>query len=244
MAVYSKSGAGNLLIYIPGMEGTGSLFYVQEPALARYFTVISLTLPSRLPFDYQSLTADILSILDQENRQNAIIVGESFGGTVALQFAIRYPGRIRHLILCNTFSRLRGRFRLQLAFLLLPLAFNRPGRIIRNWMMRRILASEQIEERDIDRLLECSLSHGYEASRQRLRLIQQHDVRDELKNLPMPVTILAGGRDRLLPSVREGQFLCANITNCRLIVLPEAGHSCFLSRRFSLAALLQENAIL
>jgi pimeloyl-ACP methyl ester carboxylesterase len=133
---------------------------------------------------------------------------------------------------------------LQLAFLLLPLAFTGPGRLFRNWLVSRVLASERIEETEIDRLLKCSLSHGYRASRQRLKLIQQHDVREQLPLLQMPVTIVASGRDRLLPSLREAQFMSHKITHCKVVVVADGGHTCFLSPRFSLASLLRENAIL
>ena len=244
MANYSKSGSGPVLLYLPGMEGTGRLFYLQEPELSRHFTVLALQLRSNSPFSYEDLARDVAEALDAEEASNAIVVGESFGGTVALHFALRYPERVRHLLLCNTFSHLRGRLRLQFAFLLLPFAFIPPGKAFREWLMRRVLASEGIDKKDIDRLLECSLSHGYGASKQRLQLIRQHDVREQLPSLSMPVTIIASARDRLLPSLQEAHFMRRKIPDCRIIVVPDGGHTCFLSSRFSLASLLRENAIL
>ena len=172
------------------------------------------------------------------------MVGESFGGTVALRFAVDYPDRVNHLVLANTFSYFRHRFDLALARVLLPLGFWKPGRWVRNFIMHRILISEHVDAEAIGKLLEASFSHGYQASSRRLKLIHDHDVRDRLDRLKMPVTILAGRKDRLLPSVSEGQFLASKISSACLIVLPDLGHACFLSSRFSLAKLLTDDVIL
>jgi pimeloyl-ACP methyl ester carboxylesterase len=110
--------------------------------------------------------------------------------------------------------------------------------------MHHILIGERVNEEAIRKFFEASFSHGYGASSRRLKLIQDHDVRDRLHGLKMPVTILAGEKDRLLPSVQEGRFLAKKIPNARLIILPDLGHACFLSDRFSLAEVLSDNVIL
>jgi 3-oxoadipate enol-lactonase len=241
---YIKFGTGPLLIYLPGMEGTGKLFFRQEPELAHHFTVICLPLRDSSSCTYDDLIADTSEVYNRENADNATVVGESFGGTVALYFALKEPERVNHLVLANTFSYFRNRVDLALARLLLPLGFWKPGRWVRNFIMRQILTDEHVESEAIRKLLEASFSHGYQASRQRLKLIHDHDVRDRLGQLKMPVTILAGEKDRLLPSVKEARFLASRIANARLIVLPNLGHACFLSDRFSLAKLLTDDVIL
>src|SRR4030095_10146598 len=108
---YYKSGSGPLLIYLPGMEGTARLFYKQEPSLSKSFTVVAL--PSRhiVPFNYEDHISDLLTVFEKEKAEKATIVAESFGGTVALQFALRHQDRIQKLILINTFPYFRRRFR-------------------------------------------------------------------------------------------------------------------------------------
>jgi len=241
---YFKSGSGPLLIYLPGMEGTGTLFFRQEPDLAQRFTVISLPLSPSSTCTYDELISDLLEVYDRENAQSAVVVGESFGGTVALRFALDHPDRVNHLVLANTFSYFRHRLDLAVARFLLPLGFWTPGRLVRNVVMHHILIGEHVNREAIERLLKASFSHGYRASSRRLKLIQGHDVRDRLDRLKMPVTIVAGGKDRMLPSVREGKFLASKIPKARLIVLPDLGHACFLSDRFHLAKFLTDDVIL
>src|SRR5262245_45077902 len=106
---YSKRGSGPLLIYIPALDGTGELFFGQNPALSTHYSVISFTLNQVPPFDYSDLVQDIVQILDQEKTDKPTLVAESFGGTIALQFALTHSNRIKHLVLVNTFPYFRRR---------------------------------------------------------------------------------------------------------------------------------------
>src|SRR5437773_3723681 len=100
---YRKTGSGAALIYVPGMEGSGELFFLQEPALARKFTVITTALTAQLPFDYESLCDDLLSVVREQSNGPVTLVAESFGGTIALQFALGHPELLNRLVLVNTF---------------------------------------------------------------------------------------------------------------------------------------------
>ena len=44
---------------------------------------------------------DAAALLDQLGEQQAIIYGHSFGAWIALGFALRYPTRVRALVLCG-----------------------------------------------------------------------------------------------------------------------------------------------
>jgi len=235
---YFKSGSGPLLIYLPGMEGTGKLFYRQEPSLGRAYTVVSLPSRSVAPFDYEQLKDDVLSVLEMEHAEKATIVAESFGGTVALQFALFHQNRIERLVLINTFPYFRRRFRLFFGSLLLPLTFFKLGNTVREFFYQTAMGMEGISREDINRLQECSFSHGYQTSRQRMLLIKNFDVRKRLQEITVPVTIIASGRDKLIPSIREARFMASRLTDARIIQLPEHGHTPLVSRDFLLSSVL------
>jgi pimeloyl-ACP methyl ester carboxylesterase len=160
-----------LLVYLPGMEGTGKLFYRQEPELSRRYQVLSLPSRALAPFEYHELVQDVLDAINQQGAERAVIVAESFGGTVALQFALKHQDRIEHLVLINTFPYFRRRVRLKLGQSLLPLTFHRFGNVIREFCYRKAMEWEGISKEDLVKLFECSFSHGYRTSRNRMRLI-------------------------------------------------------------------------
>jgi pimeloyl-ACP methyl ester carboxylesterase len=235
---YFKSGSGPLLVYVPGMEGSGRLFYKQEPSLAEKYTVVAL--PSRFnsPFTYEDLVGDVLNVLLQEQAEKATIVGESFGGTVALQFALAHQDRVERLVLVNTFPYFRERMRLILGLLLLPLTFIKLGNAVREFFYRTAMGFEGIAKEDVNRLLQSSFIHGYATSRQRMQLIRNLDVRERLAEIKIPVTIIAAGQDKLVPSIKEARFMASIMPNAHVIELPRHGHTPLISKDFLLSDVL------
>lgn len=240
---YSTKGSGPALLYIPGMEGTGQLFYKQIPQLALHYTVITSVLRKETPFSYDDLTQDALRILDSISTEPAVVIGESFGGTVALHFALAYPARTRHLVLVNTFPYFRQRFRLWLALRLLRLGFSRPGNAVRKAIFRIQLRREGLDEEGIQKVLQCSFSQGIAASRQRLQLIRSHDVRNRLSEIQLPVSIVASEKDRVVPSPREAEFMASRMPNAKIHRLPDQGHLCLVQGNFLLARCLESETM-
>jgi pimeloyl-ACP methyl ester carboxylesterase len=141
-------------------------------------------------------------------------------------------------MLINTFPYFRRRIRLYLGLILLPLTFIPLGNAIREFFYRRVLGFEGVEKEDIAKLCECSFSHGYATSRNRMRLVKDLDVRDQLSKITAPVTVIASARDKVIPSVKEAQGMASHLPNARVIVLPEHGHSALVTSNFSLLSVL------
>ena len=88
-------GEGPPLIYIPGLDGTGLLFYRQARLLSPRFRVITFRLrDSARTMD--TLVADVVCHLEQllPDGTPALMVGESFGGALAMSVALAHPERI------------------------------------------------------------------------------------------------------------------------------------------------------
>jgi pimeloyl-ACP methyl ester carboxylesterase len=236
---YNRVGEGPFIVYIPGLDGTGQLFARQTEQLKSEYTVITFPLRNEAPFSYSDLTNDVIKILDQEGIDKAIIVGESFGGTIALHFALEHQNRIERLILVNTFPFFRRRIRLKLARLLLPLAFIPIVRKGRDILARPVLLSELVDDKGIEVLLKHSWSHNYDTYVQRLKLISSLDLRSRLPEIKVPVTIVAAGRDKIIASLKEARFMADRIPNAQIHPLPKHGHACLLSGSFSIASILK-----
>jgi pimeloyl-ACP methyl ester carboxylesterase len=106
---YESEGDGEPLVLIPGFASGRSLWARQVGPLARHFRVISFdprgVAQSDKPEGTQTiglLADDVAALLKFLGVESAHIVGVSFGGFVAQEFALRYPQMTRKLVLCCT----------------------------------------------------------------------------------------------------------------------------------------------
>ncbi len=115
---YEQSGQGEPLVLIgrgPGSSHTYFKPYFNK--LEKIFSIIYFdargrgrsTKPARSDSYTVDKDADDLENLRKHLGYETInVFGHSFGGIVAQSYAIRYPDRVKHLILCNTFHSAKG----------------------------------------------------------------------------------------------------------------------------------------
>ena len=125
-------GEGPPLIYIPGLDGTGLLFYRQVRLLAHRFRVITFRLRDEAR-DMETLIADVASHLDRAvpDGTPAVVVGESFGGALAMRFTLAHPERVQSLVILNSFARIAPTFKLHVAIAGLSLVPWRTMQLVR-----------------------------------------------------------------------------------------------------------------
>lgn len=237
---YNVEGSGPLLIYVAGLDGTGQLFFKQAPSLARSYRVVTFRSRDDNRFTYEDLTSDLAAIIRDLGQQRALIVGESFGGTIALSFALDYPQMVSRLVVINSFPRFRNRFKIEMG---VALASGLPFRLL--WPFRRTASTlglfiDGVEKGDRRRFWEAIRTVSAEAYARRLQLISEFDVEDRLCEIQAPTILIAGERDFLVPSAKEARSMAARMPNATVKLIKGAGHACLLSDRVSLAQLLAE----
>src|SRR5689334_14041302 len=112
----SIHGSGEPVILVSGMDGTGKLFYRQVPLLARSYRVATYALRDTAT-TMEELVDDLGHVVDAvtPETRRATIVGESFGGALALSFALGHPEQVERLVILNSFPYFNPQIRLHLA---------------------------------------------------------------------------------------------------------------------------------
>jgi pimeloyl-ACP methyl ester carboxylesterase len=106
---YLQIGAGPDLVMVHGLGSSLAQWNLSiAPALARRRRVTTYDMRghgwSDMPktgYALSSMVSDLASLLDVVGISAAAIVGHSFGGGVALAFALRHPSRVRALVLAD-----------------------------------------------------------------------------------------------------------------------------------------------
>jgi pimeloyl-ACP methyl ester carboxylesterase len=237
---YRVEGTGQVLVYVPGLDGTGQLFFKQGPRLATSHRVVTFRPRDDGRFTYENLTDDVAAIIRDLGERQATILGESFGGTVALWFALRYPQMVKQLVVVNSFPRFRKRLTIKLG---VKLASGLPFRLL--WPVRRAantlgLLVDGVNRDDRKRFWSAIRTVSADAYARRLQLIEELNLESRLSEIQTPTLLIAGDRDLLIPSVKEAHAMAARMPKARVRVVEGAGHACLMGSRVRLDELLAE----
>ena len=237
-----------LFIFLPGMDGSGKLLARQLEGLETQFDVCCLSLPVNDLSSWPTLAMRAARLIAEERDrtgQPVYICAESFGGCLALLVALRQPELLHRLILINpasSFSRLPWlQWGSMLAELLpspvLPSSLYR----LSAWGLEPFLInSERVTPEDRTLLLQTMQSVHPRTAAWRLRLLRSFDLQQEqLERLDLPVLLVAGERDRLLPSIDEVQRIAQRLPQHQTFFLPHSGHACLLEKEVHLGEILQ-----
>jgi len=229
------------LVLVPGLDGTGLLFYRQVPLLERRYQVETHRLQddaSSLPQLIDGLHGRITRLSNAADRA-VTLVGESFGGALSLSYALAHPDRVRRLVIINSFPYFGPQARLWLGYHLLratPWGMMRLVRQLTAWRLH----SPHTGREEIDRfhhLMRATTRAGYLA---RLNMLRDYDVRSRLPEITVPVLYLAADRDHLVPSVDQARLMASLTPDATVRILTGHGHICLIAPDLDLDHIIEE----
>ena len=213
------------MVVLPGLDGTGRRLQSFAALIAAVLDCRILTYPADRPAGYADLEARLRPQLPTD-RPYALLA-ESFGGPLALRLAADAPPQLRALVLVNTCVRNPYPWLPGLA-LWAGLA---PVKSMPRWLRARLLwdgAATGAVPRHSER---ATAGVPRAILRARLRSFLAVDARAALQGLRIPVLVLRGGRDRVLPQrasrllsslARQGQYAELAGPHLLLQACPEA----------------------
>ena len=242
-----RRGSGEPLLLITGFTISAAVF---EPVLDLYagrFEVItydnrgsgaSTVTPG--PYTTAGLAADAVALLDHLEIERADVFGMSLGGMIAQELAIRWPGRVGHLVLGCTHAGVRHAARqpreAARAFAmetddwgermaaLAPFAF---AAGVDPDLLDRFIAKKSADVQDPE---------GYRAQ---IDAALSHDTCDDLGAIAAPTLVITGDDDRVIPAP-SSDVLVERIPRAKLVTIAGAGHVFFLEKPEETHALLAD----
>ncbi len=233
-------GEGDPILLIMGFMGSGRAWYRLLPHLAgpsspsprRAVTMDNRgTGESDRPlglWTMDDLAGDALAVMDAAGLDSAHVVGASMGGMIAQHLALDHPERVRSLTLACTHPggrRPGGLPWRMLASLALRPVFG-PERTFP--LVAPLLYSERTRTAHRDRLaedLDMRFQDGTPVATApaQMAAILGHDTRPRLHELTMPVLVVHGAEDALVPP-SAAEELARLIPGARLEIIPHCGH--------------------
>jgi pimeloyl-ACP methyl ester carboxylesterase len=217
------SGSGPALLLLHGLACDSSTWLDVIPTLSEHFTVIAPDLLGHGESDkpdadyslggYANGMRDLLTVLGIDK---VTVVGHSFGGGVAMQFAYQFPDRTERVVLVST-GGLGKDVTPLIRFLTVPgssaaiaAATFRPWRSLVGGTMRALSRTPLAATRDLDEVARIYESLADPATRRAVQRVTSHVLnwkgqfvtmtdRSYLARL-MPVLVVWGRDDMVIPS--------------------------------------------
>lgn len=231
---FERRGDGEPLLLIGGLGASTLQWQALIPFFEKHFQVIVYdnrgagrsSAPDE-PYSTGQMAKDALCLLDHLSVQRANVIGWSMGGLIAQILACRQPGRVNQLGLLHSFlvpdASLRNAFR---NWINMRRSNMSEEQIVRHmaWLVfsRSFAADEVAYEQSIQFMVNSPHRQSTPAFIRQAEALLAHEPPPGLAELPIPVSILAGEEDRLVPRHHADQ-LHAAIPHSRLVVLP-GGH--------------------
>ena len=239
---YERQGSGEPLLLVTGFTISAAVFEPILPLYAQRFDCI--TYDNRgsgrsgappWPTSMPELAADAARLLDALEVDSAHVYGLSMGGMIAQELALRFPERVRGLILGGTTPggprALRPGLR-ELRALGAATAggLREPGR---PWLAGWLFSPEFRRERPghVRHLLEHfdrhrarpqgALAHWWASV--------YHDTVARLPDVQAPTLVLHGERDAMAP-IGNARLMAERIPDAELAIVEGAGHAYLLER--------------
>jgi 3-oxoadipate enol-lactonase len=233
-------GYGPPVVLVPGMNGSGELFYRQIPLLTRSYRVATYSLRDDAE-SMATLSADLREVVEavEPVHRRAIIVGESFGGALALTFVLSYPEHVAGLVILNSFAHFGPQIRLRLAIVALNILPWGAMSAVRHLTAFR-LHSGHTHRAEVKRFIELTAHATREGYINRLKLLRGYDVRDRLHEIDRPTLLLAAECDHLVPSVGQARYMAERLPSSVMRILAGHGHICLIAPDLNLSRIVDE----
>src|ERR1700752_2922412 len=238
---YEIKGDGEPVVLIPGFAAGRWIWFKQTDDLSRNFRVIIFdprgVSASDKPEGSQTialLADDVAHLLQTIGISSEHIVGASFGGFVAQEFALRYPWMTRKLVLCCTSSGGPNHI-VPAPETLLALAstkgLNSEERMRANLLLAFTPEFVKSQEAEVDHIVRLRATndvpeHIYLSQ---LQAAMNLNVESNLAEINRPTLVLCGDADVIFP-VQNSLNLAARIPGAMLHIVKGGSHTFFIEQ--------------
>lgn len=243
----TTAGDGPPLLLLHGGGIDSALLSWSEaiPPLAEHFRIYAPDWPgygASRPFDSREYTiamlVDVLGkLLDALGLERVQMAGVSMGGAAALGYALDHPQRIEKLVLVDSYGLQRRVPFHRLAYLLVQApwlrvwsyAAMRRSRRVTRWGLQTSIFAGKVPEALVEEVYQTLQLPYIEDT---FALFQNSEIlwsglhtcyMDRVHELPMPVLLVHGAADRLVP-LSAAQEAAQRIPRARLHVFEKTGH--------------------
>lgn len=234
-----EKGKGKNIVFINGIAASVHTWKKVLDTLCTEFHVYGIDFigtgfseKPEIEYSINLFSDEILSLMEHFNMDSAVLVGNSLGGEVALDFTAKYPQKVNKLVLIDSAGYQKNK---KIMSLLVKLSRFKIAELILNKHITRKLVRLLIDWAVFDeRIIDKEMIDSYykpmktkgavDAFIQLVKNLSYTEFNyDKAKNIDVETLIIWGEKDRWI-KVSDGYRFYMDIKNSKLAVLKNCGH--------------------
>lgn len=174
------------------------------------------------PYSAEDLAGDVVALLDHLKIRPAVLCGVSVGGLIAQAAAVKYPERVRALILSDTGARIGSidSWQQRIEMIQADGVVSIEKMTMERWFSVGFRERRPAHVRGYANMLRQTSPDGYIGTCYALR---DGDLRDSVKKIHCPTLVLCGAEDMATPP-DLGRELAGLIPGAKFSLIEEAAH--------------------
>jgi pimeloyl-ACP methyl ester carboxylesterase len=244
-------GEGPVVLFVHGLSGCWQNWLENIPHFARDHRVIAIDLPgfgeSEMPAkkisisNYSDTIDALLDVLEID--QPVRLVGNSMGGFIGAELAIKHPARLERLVLVAAAGLSVEHIRTQrqeglrhraenVAFFNIGWLASRSTMVVRRRRLRSgllMIVAARPDRLPPEITYELVKGSGKEGFNDALDALCSYPIRERLPEIECPVLIVWGTKDRLVP-LKDASVFEELISDSRKLIYKDTGHLTMLER--------------
>jgi len=224
------------VLFIHGSGGNASLWRKMVNELANEYESLAISLPGHGESQGEGMKSIsayrefLIEFFDALGLEQVVLVGHSMGGGIILDFALRYPEKLRGIILIGTGVRLR----------VLPEALEVLRKMADGLMEPKFEPWAFAENASPEVLAEGEREWAKTPPQVRYNdmiACDKFDFMGEIEKIHLPALIVCGRQDRLTP-VKYSEFMNNRIAGSKMEIIEGAGHMLMLEAPHGLSEVI------
>ncbi|MGH6728335.1 MAG: alpha/beta fold hydrolase [Pseudolabrys sp.] len=226
-----RTGAGGDIVVLHSLLADRHAFDPVLPALTAKHRVTLINLPGfhgSLPTPLALMDAYVAAVEDGFQEfgvaGDSVLIGNGFGGTVALAFALAHPERVAKLVLSDAAASFPPEGRQQFAAMAAKVAEGGLGSIA-EIAAKRVFSPAYLDAHPqaIDERKAVLLEIDPNAFIAACKILQETDLEPLLNRIHMPVLVVCGEFDQATPPPLN-KAVADKVAGARYVELPGCGH--------------------